>query len=169
MSQSDYLQRKKLGLELKTSNQIKFPNSIQSHDYTLYKQYTLENTIQNTSKLYNQLLQDGRLKIFNMEILPSNCPSYVICINTETRPYRKDTNPAPMNPYASTGLPYITGPNNTTEEQLKYIKQLPLRKCPPCYYDSSYNRTHTNNKNTDFTACSNTRLNQTMCYMLKEQ
>ena len=169
MSQSDYLQRKKIGIELTTSNQSKFPNIIQSQDYTLYKQYTLENTIPNTSKLYNQLLQDGRVNIFNMEVLPTECPSYTICINTETRPYRKNTNPAAMNPYASTGrLPYITGPNNTTIGQLKYIKQPALRKCPPCYYDSSYNKIHTNNKNTDFTACSNNRYNQTMCSLLQQ-
>ena len=167
MSQSDYLQRKKLGTELKTSNQTKFPNSIDSQNYTLYKQYTLENTVKNTSKLYNQLLQNGRIRVFNMEISTNTCPTYTICKNTQTRPYRKLTNPAAMNPYASIGqLPYITGPNNTTKGQLKYQKQLPLRKCPPCNYDSSYNKIHTNNQNTDFTACSNNRLNQTLCTLL---
>lgn len=169
MSQSDYLQRKKLGTNLKTSNQEKFSNSINSNDYTLYKQYTLENTVINTSKLYNQLIQDGNIRVFNMELKPTDCPQYTICINTNTRPYRKLTNPAPMNPYTSIGkLPYITGPNNTTIGQLKYIKQLPIRKCPPCYYDSSYNKIHGNNQNTDFTACANNRLNQTNCELIKE-
>ena len=68
MSQSDYIQRKKLATNLKTSNQTKFPNSINSEDYTLFKQYTIENTVKNTSKLYNQLLQTNTNKIFNMEI-----------------------------------------------------------------------------------------------------
>ena len=168
MSQSDYLQRKKLGIELKTSNQKKFPNTIESQDYTLYKQYTLENTIKNTSKLYNQLLQNGRIRVFNMELSTTTCPTYTICINTETRPYRTLSNPAPMNPNTTGHLPYITGPNNTVINQLKYQKQIPLRNCPPCQYDSSYNKIHTNNQNTDFTACSNNRLNQALCALYKE-
>jgi hypothetical protein len=169
MSQSDYLQRKKLATNLKTPNQTKFPNSINSNDYTLYKQFTLENTIPNTSKLYNQLVLPGKAIIFDMELAnTATCPQFVICKNTQTRPYRKLVNPAAMNPYASIGqLPYITGPNNTVKNQLKFVKQPPIHKCPPCYYDSSYNKTHTNNQNTDRTACANNRLNQTNCALME--
>ena len=169
MSQSDYLQRKKLETELKPANQKKFTNTIETNNYILYKKYNIENTVISKNKLYNQLLQNGRIHVFDMELNPTNCSTYVSCINTDTRPYRKIINPASMNPYASIGhLPFITGPNQTTLYQLKYQKKPYIRKCPPCLYDSSYNRHHTNNENTDFTKCSNNRLNQTLCEEIQE-
>ena len=169
MSQSDYLQRKKLEVELKPANQQKFPNTIETNNYILYKKYNIENSIISTSKLYNQLLQNGRSNIFDMELNPTNCSKYKLCIDTETRPYRKLIYPAAMNPYASIGhLPFITGPTMTTLYQLKYMKKPYIRKCPACLYDSSYNRQNTNNTNTDFTKCSNNRLNQTFCSEIEE-
>lgn len=167
MSQSDYIQRKKIGINLKTENQNKFENIINSNNYTLFKQYTLENTILNTSKLYNQLVEDGKKRIFNMELNSSYCPQFIVCENTQNRTYRKLTNPSPFNPYF-TKLPYVTGPTNTTLNQLKYVKEKKNNKCPPCYYDSSYNRIHMNNQNTNFTTCSNNRLNQLNCYLIKK-
>lgn len=169
MSQSDYIQRKKIGVQLQTPNQNKFPNSLESNDYTLFKQYSLENTVINSSKRYNQLTPVGSIQVFNIELSNySKCPPYVLCKNTQTRPYRKAVHPAPFNPYASTGLQYVTGPSNETLHQLTYVKQRPIRSCPPCMYGTTRKKCkQTNYANTNFTACSNYRYNQAMCNLVK--
>jgi hypothetical protein len=105
MSQSDYLQRKKLAINMKT--QTKFPNTLNSGDYTLYTQFNIENTVTNTSKLYNQLLQNGRSKILDMEINPTSCPQFITCKNTQNRPYRKKINPPTFNPNIPIGIKYV--------------------------------------------------------------
>ena len=56
MAQSDYLQRKKIGTILNPKNQGKLGKILDSDDYTQFKQYSLENTVINTSNVYNQIV-----------------------------------------------------------------------------------------------------------------
>ena len=89
MSQSDYIQYKKLSQEIKQLS--KYDPVLSQQDYTLFKQYTLESTITNTKPIKNQLVLSGKQPIFNMERKISNCPinSFVLCRNTNTRINRK--------------------------------------------------------------------------------
>ena len=156
MSQSDYIQRKRIFNELteiNQSTQTNIPN------YTLYKQYSLENTITNTSKRYNQLLPPGVVSIFNMQITnPVTCPSFVLC-NTQTRLTHTNSSPVSFNPYVSARLPYVnsyTATTTYTPNQLKYVKQLPKTKCSA----DCHNNPRKNNENTWYTAV---RMNQLLC------
>ena len=89
MSQSDYIKH------LRVSNQISVNSSenqlpvFTSKDYLEYKEYVLENTIQNTNIIYNLLTPIGEQIIFDMERRTSNCPSMSFCKNTNTRLNRK--------------------------------------------------------------------------------
>ena len=87
MSQSDYLHHKKISLELKSQNKL-LP-ILSGMDYTLYKQFTLEKNIKNTSRLFNQLIPTGTQVIFGIETPKSdNCSDFILCKDTNTRPNR---------------------------------------------------------------------------------
>jgi len=160
MSQSDYIKRKKSTTVLAPRNQAKFPAVLGSDEYTLYKQYSLENTIMNTSPRFNQLVPTGAKVIFNMEVNRTvTCPSFVLC-NTQQRVYHVNNHPVAFNPYVSGDLPYVCSYTSTyTPNQLKHIKHRPNRTCSNCCYD----RASKKNTNTWCTACSNSRLNHLQC------
>ena len=86
MSQSDYIKHKKTATELKINE---LPNLLEYNNYNSYKGYSLENTIQNTKIRYNQLIPSGKTLIWNMEKTVSNCPTFVLCRNTTSRPNKK--------------------------------------------------------------------------------
>jgi hypothetical protein len=165
MSQSDYLQRKRIATELQQKNQRKFKNTIDSENYTLYKQYTLENNVVNTSPRFNQTTPPGATIVYNMEVYaPATCPSFVICENTQRRPYHQNIDPISFNPAVSMRLPYVSSYTGIVADyqpkQLKYMKETPapLRKCHGCCYDSSLNKVNT------WTApCGNRRLKSMTC------
>lgn len=132
MSQSDYIQRKRLGKELNVGNQTKFPHVLGATSYTHYKQYSLENTVQNTSKRYNQLLVPGSKSIFNMEVANSTvCPSFNMCPITN-RIGHGVVDSIAFNPYVSGKAPYINSYTNVyTPQQLHFVKSKPT-KCKRC-------------------------------------
>ena len=165
MAQSDYIQRKKIQRGLASFNQKKEKRILDSENYTLYKQYSLENTIPNNSHRYNQLIPNGTKIIMGMETSrTATCPSFVLCKNTDTRPSHTLTHPIAFNPHVSSHLPYVNSYTvSYVPNQLKYIKHRPIRKCDACCYDSSYNKTHTNNHNTWFSVCSNHKLRKIQC------
>ena len=88
MSQSDYLRYKKIYTQINDLNSkkkanIKTPKVINSQDYILYKQFTLENTVKidsdgNKLKYYNLLMDDVKI-IFDMEKNVIGCP--IFCNN----------------------------------------------------------------------------------------
>lgn len=80
MSQCDYIKYKRVANELK--NQAA---SMSPAQYTQYKEFTLENTIVNTKQTNNQLALSGRHPIFGMEKKVTNCPTFTICKNTNSR------------------------------------------------------------------------------------
>lgn len=160
MSQSDYIQRKKISKELTISNQSKFPHVLDSENYTLYKQYSLENSIVNTSKRFNQITPSGAKMVFNMEInRTSTCPNFVLC-NTQNRINHTNIHPVAFNPHLTTNLPYVNSYTTSyTPHQLKHVKHVPIRTCSaPCY-----NKKSKTNENTWSTPYSNSRLNKLLC------
>lgn len=165
MAQSDYLQRKKMRTVLTPGNQLKFNNVLDSEDYTQYKQYSLENTIINTSDVYNQIVQPNMSIIFGMQVQsPTTCPQFVVCNNTQTRPYRMKQNTVAFNPSVSMSLPYMVNPGDNYKKQNTFVKQRPNNKCSSCCYNNTKNKNKkTNNQNTNFTTCSNARFNKMMC------
>jgi hypothetical protein len=87
MSQSDYIKYKKISTELKSLN--KYPSVLQEDDYNLFKEYSLENTIQNTKLTFNQFQPPGFTIINGMEKKVTNCPNFPTCKDTNTRSNRK--------------------------------------------------------------------------------
>ena len=91
MSQSDYIKYKKTSNKLRIDNSSlhnKEPPVFDSSDYTDFKQYHLEYTINNTSPTFNYIVQDGRHLVFGMDKVVSNCPTFIDCINTNNRANR---------------------------------------------------------------------------------
>ena len=86
MSQSDYIKYKRTGVELKIN---KLPTLLEYSDYNSYKEYSLENSIQNTKNRYNSLIPDNTTIIWNMEKKVTNCPTFQICNNTTSRNNKK--------------------------------------------------------------------------------
>jgi hypothetical protein len=91
MSQSDYIKFKKTATKLRidnTSINNKEPAVFVSSDYTDFKQFNLENTINDTSPTFNYIVQDGRHLVFGMDKVVSSCPTFVVCSNTNIRANR---------------------------------------------------------------------------------
>ena len=91
MSQSDYIKHKKTSNKLRIDNSSlhnKEPPVFDAGDYTDFKQYHLENTINNTSPTFNYIVKDGRHLVFGMDKVVSTCPQFIDCSNTNLRPNR---------------------------------------------------------------------------------
>lgn len=109
MSQSDYIQRLKTSTKLsgisKTPvNQGDFPQVFSSQDYIGFYQYQVTNSVINTKTTPNELVAPNHKIIFNMEVSSTaNCPSFVVCNNTNIRQNRK------LNPgfIMANGLPVV--------------------------------------------------------------
>ena len=141
MSQSDYLHHKKISLEMKS--QKKLSPVLSGMDYTLYKQYSLEKNIKNTSKLYNNLVPTGVQVIFGIETPKAdNCPDFLLCKNTNTRPNR----------IAKTHIDF------TISKTPDYVKQRPIRFCAKCCYANKESTSNTNMMD-----CANKRLKDLYC------
>jgi hypothetical protein len=94
MSQSDYIERKKVSTKLSGISKTPidngdFPNVLNAQEYTLFSQYQITNTVLNSKLTPNELVAPNRKIVFNMEVLASNnCPSFTLCRNTNTRQNR---------------------------------------------------------------------------------
>lgn len=147
MSQSDYIKRLKLASELIEQNKLK--PVLSSKDYTLFKEYTIVNTVKNTVQLYNELPFPEITTVFDMPLQNvNNCQPFIICQNTNQRENRV------LNTYSS--------PSPVAYYKKHRINNL----CSPCCYDTSINgpnRKKSNFFNTDFTRFANYRLRKMMC------
>jgi hypothetical protein len=85
MSQSDLLKHKRIGTILKMN---KLDAIFTNQDYIDFKQYKIENSIENTTTLTTQLVPSGYNLIFGIEKKISECPSFIVCSGTEERPNR---------------------------------------------------------------------------------
>ena len=89
MSQSDYLKYKRVSTRLRVDNDItNQPPVFASATLTQNQQYALSNSITNTKPRYNQLVPSGRQPVFNMEKTVTNCPTFPVCKDTNTRTNR---------------------------------------------------------------------------------
>lgn len=86
MSQSDQIQYKKTSSILKNQT---FSPVFSSNQYTNFKTYALENTITNTKLSYHQLKPSNKQIVFDMEKQTTNCPTFVLCRNTNARSNRR--------------------------------------------------------------------------------
>ena len=160
MSQSDYLQRKRLGTVLNVNNQSKLEKTLPSEDYTLFKQYSLENSIINTSNVYNQIVRPKSSIIFGMEITtPTSCPQYQVCNNTQIRSNRQIlTDPIAFNPYVSSKPTYVSSYIGTdtgyTHNQNMFKKNTPppSQPCTGCCLTNPSQAKTKPQSNTNFTS-----------------
>jgi hypothetical protein len=105
MSQGDYIRFKRVSTELRIdpslnniskkmipyeyrTNQYNQPIVFNASDYEDYKDYNLETMITNTKPVLNRLTTSGKQNVWNMDKPVNNCPSFILCRNTNTRPNR---------------------------------------------------------------------------------
>ncbi len=130
MSQSDYINKKKIVLQLQ--NQNEFPPILSSSLYTLSKSHSISIDISNTLITRNQLTIQTDIS--------NNCSKFTVCSSTNTRPNRVLRNSAMSNIVR------------------QYVKHKKINGCDKFCYDSSHNLIHTNNTNRLFSAYNNKRL-----------
>ena len=120
MSQSDYLKYKRISNQLRIDNQKDAGATNQSavfnsQDLLHYKEYSLTNTIVNTKPTLNKLTLNSRQRIYDMDKVVENCPTFIVCGDTSARPNR----------VAHTGRMCNDVPLNWREKKdLKNAKQL---------------------------------------------
>lgn len=91
MSQGDYIKRKQVAQTLRAdggNEQNSQPAVFSAHDLLMYKQYQIINNDSNTILNYNLLSMPGKILVFDMERNVTNCPTFVVCKDTNTRPNR---------------------------------------------------------------------------------
>lgn len=130
MSQSDYINKKRIVLQLQ--NQNEFPPILSSSLYTLSKSHSISIDISNTLITRNQITIQPDIS--------NNCSKFTVCSSTNTRPNRVLRNSAMSN---------VVRP---------YIKHKKVAGCDKFCYDSSHNLIHTNNANRLFSTYNNKRL-----------
>lgn len=87
MAQSDYLKYKRVTTQLKI-NGSNFASVLNAQDYVNYKEYALEKSIVNNKTIYNRITPTGIQPIFGMDKVVTNCPDFLVCSGTNSRPYR---------------------------------------------------------------------------------
>jgi hypothetical protein len=97
MSQSDYIQRKRIANQVATKNRIPInrvdnPPILSSQLLTDLRQYYLVNTVSNYKLRYNRLNEPNTLIVMDMNLqIPSDtCKTYITCNNDE---YNTNTPP----------------------------------------------------------------------------
>lgn len=95
MSQSDYLKYKRISNQLRIDNQIDAGMVVTNQssvfnfqDLLHYKQYSLTNTIVNTKPTLNKLTLNSRQRIYDMDKVVGNCPTFIVCKDTDDRANR---------------------------------------------------------------------------------
>ena len=98
MSQSDYIKYKKVTSVLSIDMSKNFLPVLDSQNYSDYKEYVLENTVANSKIVYRRIVPSTVQVVLDMEKKKSNvqnmatsttvCPSFLLCKNTNQRPYR---------------------------------------------------------------------------------
>jgi len=99
MSQSDYIKYKKVTTVLIVDMSNNLPPVLNSQDYSNYKEYVLENTVANNKIVYRRVvpstvqivsdMEKNKAQVQNIGTSLSNCPSFLLCNNTNKRINRK--------------------------------------------------------------------------------
>jgi hypothetical protein len=97
-SQSDYIKYKKLNHVISVDVSSNFLPVLNSQDYSDYKEFVLENTIANSKTIYRRItpstaqvvldMDKNKSTVQNMGTSTTVCPSFLMCNNTNKRPYR---------------------------------------------------------------------------------
>lgn len=91
MSQSDYIKHKRLSSVLKEVN--KLSPTLDSQQYTSYKEYSLENNVTSAKNVYYKFIPQGTQFVYGMVIRNAgNCTDMVFCKGTNGRENRKMNN-----------------------------------------------------------------------------
>jgi hypothetical protein len=92
MSQSDYIQYKKISNQLLEVS--KLDPILDSQDYINFKQYYLESNVSNTKITNNKLSLPGYTNVFNMSKKITHCPihNFTMCNHTNNRDNRQNLN-----------------------------------------------------------------------------
>ena len=130
MSQSDYIKYKRVASQL--VNQKKLPPILDSSDYTSYFGYNLESTIVNKKPDLSQLIPSASQLVFSMKLNVNSCPTFIECINTNTRPNRSLTLNGNCNPNVLNTPPYVTPISPLTEKQLAKYVNLSIKASDLC-------------------------------------
>jgi hypothetical protein len=85
MSQSDYLKYLRVSTQLSLDASKNHLPIFDPSTYLNYKEYVLENTIENDNIIYNLIKPAGEKIVFDIERNPKNCPTTYECINTNKR------------------------------------------------------------------------------------
>jgi hypothetical protein len=95
MSQSDYIKYKKINTVLSVDASTNFLPVLNSQDYSDYKEFVLENTIQNSKTIFGRItpsisqvvlgMDKKKTLVQNMGTTLTNCPSFLLCNNTNKR------------------------------------------------------------------------------------
>ena len=118
MSQGDYLKHKINSHILKSQTEL--PNVLNSRLYTEFMRYQIANSITNTNNANQQLEPDQKQTVFGMEKSVTSCPEYILCENTQNRPYRTASTTMPLycnRPFMHPVRPvYVKHPANSKTE-----------------------------------------------------
>jgi hypothetical protein len=98
-SQSDFIKYKKVNTVLSVDATANFYPVLTSQNYSDYKEFVVENTVQNKKVIYNRItpstvqvvldMDKNKSKVQNMGKLPiTNCPSFLLDNDCNKRPYR---------------------------------------------------------------------------------
>lgn len=128
MSQSDYLSKKKIILQLQKQTEL-LP-ILNSSFYTLSKSHSIALDISNSLITRNQLTLQHNIV--------DNCSKFLVCSTTNMRPNR------------------LLNTTSSCSIVRQYIKHKKILGCEKFCYDSSHNLIHTNNRS--FSTYNNKRL-----------
>ena len=88
MSQSDYIKYKRVQRELTElqDDPTKFPVVFESGKYISYKEYSLENTILSSTKMYDKIISSDIPVVFGMiKNCAADSPTFILCSGTNER------------------------------------------------------------------------------------
>ena len=130
MSQSDYLSKKKIILQLQKQTEL-LP-ILNSSFYTLSKSHSIARDVSNSLITPNQLIIQPNVT--------NDCSNFLMCSSTNMRPNR------------------VLNTTSTCSVVRHYVKNKKNHGCNKFCYDSSHNLLHTNNTNRLFSAYNNKRM-----------
>lgn len=155
MSQGDYIKRKQISHKLvgdgSTNGNIKgnglldYNSVLNAKDYTDFKKYSLESSIQSSTATLNDLVIPNQTKIFDMVMDVSNCPSFIVCNDTNTRSNRQ-----PLKGFQSTCEPVMKAPGRSVPVVWDdATKKMKYKYAEPSFKNRSCNCVN----GTDFAPC----------------
>lgn len=131
MSQSDYIKYKRIQRELKEFNEFpaKIPNVLNARQYTLFKEYALENTIVNHHDTYDKFIDENVPIVFGMvkPCAKPDQPDFILCAGTQSRGNRTH-----VLALENDDMPRFRFPRNETISKSKRMKWNSLKTTTVC-------------------------------------